>query len=663
MDENRYLQEEKISKLLLKFAVPCVAGLLISAFYNIVDQIFIGNSSLGYLGNAATGISFPIICIANAFAWCIGDGAASFLSICAGRQDSENAHKCVGTGISTTLLISVALTVISLLFARPLMSMFGASEQTLQLSVDYFRIIALFFLPYLMFNVMNSMIRADGSPTYAMIAIIVGAVLNIILDPLFIFVFDWGIKGAAYATVIGQTVSFILCAVYFFRPKSFHLTKNSFKIEPSMVRQLARMGGSTFITQISIVIMTLMSNMVLFHYGALSIYGSDIPISVFSIQTKVYTIVINIVVGIALGGQPILGYNYGAKRYDRVRKTYRMILYSVLTVGIVATAIFEFCPEVIIGIFGSGNELYLDFAVRTFRIYLSFSIVTCLIKLTSVFFQAIGKSMEAMITSIIRDIFCFVTFTLVLCAVFESRAAGKGIYGILFAAPLADIVAGIVVIVLTVRFFRNLKDEPVTEVQPDVIRESHEGLIITIARQHGTMGKQIGMLLAEKLNVPCYTKELTALAASQCGLAAEFIENDDENQASLIHQLYCSKTVEAQAIVAQEKIINRIAEQGACVIVGRAADHVLRNHDNVLSLFLYAPEDVRIQNIMEMYGDTENEAREQMNRSDRARAAYREKISGLSWQDVGQYDLCVNTEAGKEEVAERLYQWIRSIPA
>ena len=662
MDENRILGEEKISKLLLKFAVPCVAGLLISAFYNIVDQIFIGNSSLGYLGNAATGISFPIICIANAFAWCIGDGAASFLSICAGRQDSENAHKCVGTGISATLLISVVLTVISLLFARPLMSMFGASEQTLQLSVDYFRIIALFFLPYLMFNVMNSMIRADGSPTYAMIAIIIGAVLNIILDPLFIFVFDWGIKGAAWATAIGQMVSFILCLVYFFKPKSFHLTKSSFRIDGKMVKQLAQMGGSTFITQISIVIMTLMSNVVLFHYGALSVYGSDIPISVFSIQTKVYTIVINIVVGIALGGQPILGYNYGARKYDRVRKTYMQILYSVLTVGIVATAIFQFCPEVIIGIFGTGSELYLDFAVKTFRIYLSFSIVTCLIKLTSVFFQAIGKSMEAMITSLIRDILCFVSFTLFLCWFLESRQPGQGIYGILYAAPMADIVAGFIVVILTVRFFRNLKEEPETVESEPVIRASHEGLIITIARQHGSMGKQIGQLVAEKMNIPCYTKELTALAASQCGLASEFIEDVDENHSSLIHQLYCSKTVEAQAIVAQEKIINMIADQGACVIVGRAADYVLKDRPNVLSLFLYAPEEVRIRNIMEMYGDDRNEAREQMIRSDRARAAYKERISGKAWEDMDQYDLCISTEAGKERIADMILNWIESTP-
>ena len=214
-NENRYLGEEKISKLLLKFSIPCVMGLLISALYNIVDQIFIGNSELGYLGNAATGVSFPVICIANAFAWCVGDGAASYLSICSGRKDTESAHKCVGTGIVVTLLISLVLMTICLIFATPLMSMFGASDQTLKMAVDYFKIVAGFFPFYLLLNVMNSMIRADGAPRYAMIAMLTGAIINIALDPLFIFVFKWGIKGAAWATAIGQVASFIVCAIHF----------------------------------------------------------------------------------------------------------------------------------------------------------------------------------------------------------------------------------------------------------------------------------------------------------------------------------------------------------------------------------------------------------------------------------------------------------------
>lgn len=200
MNQNKKLPDlgkDPIPKLLLKFSIPCVMGLLISALYNIADQIFIGNSELGYLGNAATGVSFPVICIANAFAWCVGDGAASYLSICSGRQDAEQAHKCVGTGIAVTTLISLTLTLLCLLFAEPLMRLFGASAQTVDMAVEYFLIIAALFPCYLLMNVMNSIIRADGSPAYAMAAMLTGAVINLVLDPLFIFVLKWGIAGAA----------------------------------------------------------------------------------------------------------------------------------------------------------------------------------------------------------------------------------------------------------------------------------------------------------------------------------------------------------------------------------------------------------------------------------------------------------------------------------
>ena len=290
-NEISKLGEEKISKLLLKFSLPCVMGLLISSLYNIVDQIFIGNSELGYLGNAATGVSFPVICIANAFAWCIGDGAASFLSICSGRKDTERAHKCIGTGITATTIVSIVLTVICIVFIEPLMRLFGASDQTLTLSVDYFKIIAFMFPVYLLMNVMNSMIRADGSPTFAMIAMSTGAVINLILDPLFIYTFKLGIKGAAFATAIGQLASFSLCVFYMFRPKSFKLTAKSFIPSKGVLKDIVALGMSTFINQISIVIMSLVCNMTLASFGALSKYGQDIPISVFSIQTKIFTLV------------------------------------------------------------------------------------------------------------------------------------------------------------------------------------------------------------------------------------------------------------------------------------------------------------------------------------------------------------------------------------
>lgn len=456
---NKILEKERIFKLLIKFSVPCIMGLLISALYNIVDQIFIGNSELGYLGNAATGVSFPVICIANAFAWCVGDGAASYLSICSGRKDTDSAHKCVGSGITTTFLISLVLLTVCEIFAAPLMSMFGASAQTIDMAVEYFRIIAAFFPFYLLLNVMNSMIRADGSPAFAMAAMLTGAIINIILDPLFIYVFKWGIAGAAWATAIGQVASFLACAVYFFRPKNFKLTWKSFVPDKEVLKNTISLGTATFIAQISIVVVSLVSNMTLAHYGELSRYGQDIPISVFSIQTKVYTIVCNIVTGLVLGGQPIFGYNYGAKRMDRVKETYRLVLCGTLLVGILATAVFQFWPQAVIGIFGSGSELYMDFAVKTFRIYLSLMTITCLVKMTAVFFQSIGKGVHAVIASLIRDIVCFTSLALALPYIMETKEAGSGIMGILYAAPIADFVAAIVIVVLTVSFFKKIENE------------------------------------------------------------------------------------------------------------------------------------------------------------------------------------------------------------
>lgn len=465
VNENKILEEEKISKLLLKFSVPCVMGLLISAFYNIVDQIFIGNSTLGYLGNAATGVSFPVICIANAFAWCVGDGAASYLSICAGRKDTDSAHKSVGTGITVTLLISIVLMLICEVAVVPLMSLFGASNQTLDLAVTYFRIVAAFFPFYLLLNVMNSMIRADGSPGFAMKAMVMGAIINIILDPIFIFLLKWGIAGAAWATAIGQVVSFAICAIYFFKPKSFRLKKSSFVPNLPILSKMINLGAATFITQISIVAVTLVCNMTLARYGALSKYGPDIPISVFSIQTKVYTIVLNIVTGIVLGGQPIFGYNYGAKRMDRVREAYKIVFRATLITGITATIIFQLWPKEVVGIFGSGNELYQEFAVKTFRIYLSLVTVTCLVKMTAVFFQSIGKSKYAVMASVIRDIVCFTPLAIILPSVLEGAEVGTGINGILYAAPISDLVAIVVILILTISFFHKLNKETEVEVE------------------------------------------------------------------------------------------------------------------------------------------------------------------------------------------------------
>ena len=655
MEENKYLGEEKISKLLLKFSIPCVMGLLISAFYNIVDQIFIGNSSLGFLGNAATGVSFPVICIANAFAWCIGDGAASYLSICSGRKDTESAHKCVGSGILVTTIISIVLSILCLIFATPLMNLFGASNQTIDMAVEYFQIISLCFPFYLLFNVLNSMIRADGSPRYAMIAMLIGAIINILLDPLFIFVFDWGIAGAAWATAIGQVSSFIMCAIYFLKPKSFKLSKESFKLDKKIIANVITLGSATFVTQISVAVLTVVSNMTLAKYGDLSIYGKDIPISVFSIQTKVYTIVYSIVTGIVLGGQPIFGYNFGAKKFDRVKEAYKKVLILTLIVSITSTLIIQFFPEFVISIFGSGEALYQEFAVKSFRIYLSLMTITCLVKLTAVFFQSIGKSIRAVVASLIRDILCFTPVVIILSSILEKKDVGSGINGILYAAPISDFISIFVVLILTVTFFKKLNNNNRKEVVTvDEIKEAKPGMIITISREHGSMGNEIGRLVAEKLNIPFYCKEMIALAAKESGLDNEFISNMNIMAPTLFCDLYFSTDAVKKAIIAQEEIIRKIADNGACVIVGRASDYVLKDYENTINIFIHAPFELRVNNIMKMYNDDEVEASENVKKSDYIRSSYYKILTGKKWNDLKNYTLSINSSIGISLCVEQI---------
>lgn len=451
--ENSYLGSEKISKLLLKFSIPCILSLLISALYNIVDQIFVGNSELGYLGNAATGVVFPVLMIAMAFSWCVGDGSAAYLSLCQGRKDTESAHHCVGTGCVVTFGISILLVIIFMFTKDPVLRFFGASDKTIQMAKDYFSIVIPFFPIFMLINMLSSIIRADGSPGFSMIAMASGAMINIIFDPIFIYACHLGISGAAWATVIGQIVSFIFILFYLFRTKTFSLTLDSFIPNFRVFKNAFFLGISTLITQMSIVVISVLCNVMLKKYGELSIYGSDIPISVVSIETKVFTIVVNIVVGIVLGGQPIIGYNYGAGNKERVKKTYKLMLTISLIVGIVSTLIIEVFPEAVIGLFGSSEDaLYLEFAKKFFRIFLSLVTFSGIIKLSSIFFQAVGQTVKATIISLIRDVICFIP--LVICL-----PLALGIDGVLYAAPISDAAGILITFILTILFFKGLNEE------------------------------------------------------------------------------------------------------------------------------------------------------------------------------------------------------------
>lgn len=452
------LGKDKIGSLLFKFSLPCVASLLISSLYNIVDQIFIGNSSLSYVGNAATGVVFPIIVVTQAFAWCFGDGCTSYLSICQGKKEEEKAAKAIGTGAILTVISSLLIMLVSFLFADQILTFCGASENSLPLAKTYLYILAPFFPFYMLQNMLNGIIRSDGSPLYAMLSTATGAVLNLILDPLFIFVFDWGIEGAAWATVIGQVVSFIVCAVYFFKPKTFKLTLKSFIPSLSNFKEPFLLGVSSFITQLSIVVINLVANSIVVRYGNLSKYGQDIPISITSIETKVYTLVLNLVVGIVLGGQPIIGYNFGAGNIKRIRHTYSLILIWTIGLGFLATLLFEIYPDGVLAIFGStDNSLYMEYGRLVFRLFLATTILNCFIKMSSIFFQSCGEPIMATVSSLARDILFFIPAVIILPLIAENNAAGTGIIALLYAPMIADILAFIICLFSTFRLFSKLK--------------------------------------------------------------------------------------------------------------------------------------------------------------------------------------------------------------
>lgn len=430
---NAYLATEPIAKLLFKFSVPCVLSMLVSALYNIVDQIFIGQS-IGYLGNAATNVVYPFTVVALALALLIGDGSAALLSLSLGSGDHKISHKCIGNGIFLSGVVGIVLMILGFMFTDPLLRLFGVTEASYTYAWDYMRIILIGIPFYVFSSGMNGAIRADGSPKYSMVATIIGAVLNLILDPIAIFVLDMGVQGAAIATVIGQVVSCILTILYFRKPKTFRLQKASFRISEQVSKRISLLGISSFITQIAIVVIISVSNNMIVIYGPQSPYGADIPLSAVGIVMKVFGIVIAFSIGISVGGQPIIGYNYGAKNYKRVFETFRLVIIANVVVGVIAMLLFELCPQAIVRIFGNETALYNEYAVLCFRIYLGGILLYCVQKASGIFLQSIGRPIQSTILSLSRDVVFLVPGVILLASIY-------GVTGMLWAAPIADVLA------------------------------------------------------------------------------------------------------------------------------------------------------------------------------------------------------------------------------
>ena len=439
MEETNISQEQNplgtapVGGLIGKFAIPAIISMLVSALYNIVDQIFIGQG-VGMLGNAATNVAFPVTTIATALALLLGIGGASNYNLEMGAGREKKASSIAGTALSTLVITGVILAVAVLLFLRPLLSLFGATTDVMPYAVDYLGITAV-GLPFYALSIGgNHIVRADRSPTYSMTCVLTGAIINTILDPLFIFGFGWGIKGAAWATVIGQVISGILVVIYFGKFRKMYLEMSMLKPSSECLKAIISLGMASCINQIAMAIVQIVLNNILRYYGGLSVYGSDIPIACVGVISKVNQVFMAICIGISQGCQPIWGFNYGAKKYDRVRLAYRHSVIACTAIATVFFLCFQLFPHQIVSIFGTGSDLYFQFAERYLKIFMFMTFANGIQPMSSGFFTSIGKAKLGIVMSLTRQ----VLFLLPLIVVFSLI---MGIDGVMYAGPIADAAA------------------------------------------------------------------------------------------------------------------------------------------------------------------------------------------------------------------------------
>lgn len=649
------LGKEKINTLLLSFAIPCVISMLINSVYNIVDQIFIGKG-VGTLGNAATNVIFPLVIIANAISGLIGNGASANLSLRLGEKKEDEAKKCIGSAITLTIIVSIVFSIIIYLLLPNLVYLLGCTENVYHYALDYGRII-LIGAPFMItYSAIASIIRADGSPKYSMILLVVGAIINIILDPILIFTFNMGVKGGAIATVIGQIVSCIMALIYIPKIKSVKLEKSDFKLDKSITRTLG-LGLSSFITQATVLALFVFMNNIMTKYGATSKFGSDIPLSVYGVISKINSLYISTILGISIGSQPIIGFNYGAGNYSRVRETLKKVLVINMIVGIIFNTIFFLFPTELAGIFISKTDpsydLFMEFAVLMCR---SFLLVCCLNFLemtTSIVVQSLGNVKKATAVSFIRQIVLFIPIALILCILCK-----KGIYGALYAGCISDSITFVISIFILLSEYKKLKDD-----NQDIVvinqnqKADYQGpkIVVTISREYGSGGRYVGKLLADRMHLPFYDKELISLAAKESGLSSAYIVKNDEIMASSKYK----DNNDDRLFVAEVKVIKDLAKH-SCVIVGRCSDYILKDTKNTLKVFLYSDMDSKVKRAVKYYGISKEKAEKQIESINKKREKHYKYYTDRAWKNPNNYDLMLNVDLlGVEKCAELIENIIK----
>lgn len=658
--EENILGKEKIGKLMRKFSIPCIISMLVNSLYNIVDQIFIG-WGVGYLGNGATNIVFPLNMICLAFALMIGDGTSAYLSLKLGEKKKDEAKRGVANGILTSILISIVFFVVILALLPQLLNLFGCTEALRPYALDYGFIIAT-GLPFMMVGTtLNSIIRADGSPKYSMVSMVSGALLNTILDPIFIFVFNMGVKGAAIATIVSQVLTFILNICYIKRFKSVKLDEKDFKLNGKAVGKLLSLGISSFITQMSIVFVMAVENNMLKKCGANSDFGSEIPITVLGIVMKISQILNSIILGIAVGAQPIIGYNYGAGKNDRVKETLKKVLGLSIIVSTIGFILFQTIPDKLIAIFGSGDEKYIEFACLAFRTYLMLCIFNGVQIPSGIFFQAIGKSVISAILSVSRQIVLLIPAMIILGNIF-------GVHGVLSAGPIADGIAFMIALILIIREVRKLgkRSQESQALESDTVVEakSENKIVVTVSREYGSGGRYVAKLLSEKLGVKFYDKEIVTKLAEETGLSEEYIEENEQKRgilSTLENDRVTGLSSKDELFIKETELIKKLARKDSCVIVGRCADFILKNNRNVVKVFVYSDMEDKIKRATKFYGLNKEKAEKEIKNIDKQRANHYKYYTEREWKEYSNYDICINSDTfGVEKSADIIYDMIQN---
>ena len=652
------LGKENINKLLISFAIPCVISMLINSVYNIVDQIFIGKG-VGTLGNAATNVIFPLVIIFNAVAGLIGNGAAANLSLKLGEGKKEEGGKIVGSAVTVSVIFSIVLSVIAYFFLPKLVYMFGCTKNVYQYAIDYGRIIILGAPFMIIYSALSQLIRADGSPKYSMVLLVVGAILNIILDPIFIFTFNMGVKGGAIATVIGQIVSFVMAILYLKKVKSVKLEKESFKVDKSITRTLG-LGLSSFITQSTVLALFVFMNNMMTKYGALTKYGADIPLSVYGVISKINSLYISTILGISIGAQPIIGFNYGAGNYERVKETLRKVLTINLVVGLIFNIIFYLFPKEIVSIFITNSDpnykLFLEFAVIICHSFLLVMGLNFLEMTTSITVQSLGNVKKATMVSFIRQIILFIPI-----ACFMAIYLHKGIYGVLNAGPIADAITFFIALVIFYSEYRKLSiKEKSVNLEDIKVNNTYKGkkIVITISREYGSGGHYVGELLAKRMGLNFYDKNLINLISKKSGLSKEYVEANNQKLASF---KYIDNN-DDRIFIAEEKVIKDLAKKESCVIVGRCADYILKDNKDTIKVFLYSSSQDKVKRAVKYYNLEEDKALKEINKINSERAKHYKYYTNRDWYDFANYDIALNVDyLGVEKTTELLEQVIREV--